>query len=173
MKIDSLHLEHAKALLARAGQTFPMPDGADDPAYLQRLIDALCDLSLRDPLTGLSNRRHFLAALDQEIDRVTRAGDMALLLMVDIDHFKRVNDSFGHPAGDQVIRAVAHCLAACVRPMDTVSRFGGEEFSIILPSCQSVFGAQVAERIRERVAATPVVLDSGEHCPTHLAARKP
>lgn len=162
MKIDSLHLEHAKALLARAGQTFPMPDGADDPAYLQRLIDALCDLSLRDPLTGLSNRRHFLAALDQEIDRVTRAGDMALLLMVDIDHFKRVNDSFGHPAGDQVIRAVAHCLAACVRPMDTVSRFGGEEFSIILPSCQSVFGAQVAERIRERIAATPVVLDTGE-----------
>jgi two-component system cell cycle response regulator len=162
VKIDSLHLDHAQALLARAGQSLPGPQGGEDPAYLQRLIDALCDLSLRDPLTGLSNRRHFLAALDQEIDRVTRAGDMALLLMVDIDHFKRVNDSYGHPAGDQVIRAVAQCLSACVRPMDTVSRFGGEEFAIILPSCQSVFGAQVAERIRERVAATPVVLDSGE-----------
>ena len=162
MKIDSLHLDHAKALLARAGQALPLPEGGEDPAYLQKLIDALCDLSLRDPLTGLSNRRHFLAALDQEIDRVTRAGDMALLLMVDIDHFKRVNDSFGHPAGDQVIRAVAHCLSACVRPMDTVSRFGGEEFAIILPSCQSVFGAQVAERIREKIAATPVVLDTGE-----------
>lgn len=162
MKIDSLHLDHAQALLARAGQSLPGPQGGEDPAYLQRLIDALCDLSLRDPLTGLSNRRHFLAALDQEIDRVTRAGDMALLLMVDIDQFKRVNDTHGHPAGDQVIRAVAQCLSACVRPMDTVSRFGGEEFAIILPSCQSVFGAQVAERIRERVAATPVVLDSGE-----------
>ena len=162
MNIDSLHLDHAQALLARAGQLLPVPANSDDPAYLQRLIDALCDLSLRDPLTGLSNRRHFLAALDQEIDRVTRAGDMALLLMIDIDHFKRVNDSYGHPAGDQVIRAVAQCLSACVRPMDTVSRFGGEEFAIILPSCQSVFGAQVAERIRERVAATPVVLDSGE-----------
>lgn len=162
MKIDSLHLDHAQALLARAGQALPGPEGSEDPAYLQRLIDALCELSLRDPLTGLSNRRHFLAALDQEIDRVTRAGDMALLLMIDIDHFKIVNDTYGHPAGDQVIRAVAHCLAACVRPMDTVSRFGGEEFAIILPSCQSVFGAQVAERIRERVAATPVVLDSGE-----------
>ena len=162
MNIDSLHLDHAQALLARAGQLLPVPANSDDPAYLQRLIDALCDLSLRDPLTGLSNRRHFLAALDQEIDRVTRAGDMALLLMIDIDHFKRVNDSYGHPAGDQVMRAGAQCLSACVRPMDTVSRFGGEEFAIILPSCQSVFGAQVAERIRERVAATPVVLDSGE-----------
>ncbi len=162
MKIDSLHLDHAQALLARAGQALPTPQGREDPAYLQRLIDALCDLSLRDPLTGLSNRRHFLAALDQEIDRVSRAGDMALLLMIDIDRFKRVNDTYGHPAGDQVIRAVAQCLAACVRPMDTVSRFGGEEFAIILPSCQAVFGAQVAERIRERVAATPVVLDSGE-----------
>ncbi len=162
MDIASLHLDHAQALLARAGQPLPGPGGKEDPAYLQRLIDALCDLSLRDPLTGLSNRRHFLAALDQEIDRVTRAGDMALLLMIDIDHFKRVNDTYGHPAGDQVIRAVAHCLSACVRPMDTVSRFGGEEFAIILPSCQSVFGAQVAERIRERIAASPVVLDSGE-----------
>lgn len=162
MKIDALHLDHARALLARAGQALPGPQGSEDPAYLQRLIDALCDLSLRDPLTGLSNRRHFLAALDQEIDRVTRAGDMALLLMIDIDHFKRVNDTYGHAAGDQVIRAVAHCLSACVRPMDTVARVGGEEFAIILPSCQAVFGAQVAERIRERVAATSVTLDSGE-----------
>ena len=162
MKIDSLHLDHAQALLARAGQPLDGPQGGEDPAYLQRLIDALCELSLRDPLTGLSNRRHFLAALDQEIDRVTRAGDMALLLLVDIDHFKRVNDTHGHPAGDQVIRAVAQCRSACVRPMDTVSRYGGEEFAIILPSCQSVFGAQVAERIRERVAATPLVLEGGD-----------
>lgn len=162
MKIDSLHLDHARALLARAGQSLPGPQVGEDPAYLQRLIDALCDLSLRDPLTGLSNRRHFLAALDQEIDRVTRAGDMALLLMVDIDRFKSVNDTHGHLVGDQVIQAVGQCLAACVRPMDTVARFGGEEFAIILPSCQSVFGAQVAERIRERVAATTLVLESGE-----------
>ncbi len=162
MKFDSLHLDHAQALLARAGQPLDGPQGSDDPAYLQRLIDALCELSLRDPLTGLSNRRHFLAALDQEIDRVTRAGDMALLLLVDIDHFKRVNDTHGHPVGDQVIRAVAQCLSACVRPMDTVSRYGGEEFAIILPSCQSVFGAQVAERIRERVAATPLVIEGGD-----------
>ena len=68
MKIDSLHLDHAQALLARAGQSLPGPQGSEDPAYLQRLIDALCDLSLRDPLTGLSNRRHFLAALGDEID---------------------------------------------------------------------------------------------------------
>jgi len=162
VKLNSLHLDNAQALLARAGQSLPTPAGSDDPAYLQRLIDALCELSLKDPLTGLSNRRHFLSALDQEIDRVSRAGDMALLLMLDIDHFKRVNDRHGHPAGDQVLRSVAHSLTACVRPMDTVARFGGEEFAIILPSCQSVFGAQVAERILDRIAATPIVLDSGE-----------
>jgi len=162
VKIDALHLDHAKALLARAGQPLPTPDGANDPDYLQRLIDALCELSLKDPLTGLSNRRHFLSVLDQEIDRVGRAGDMALLLMLDIDHFKRVNDRHGHAVGDEVIRAVAQTLNSCVRPMDTVARYGGEEFAIILPSCQMVFGAQVAERIRERIASTAIPVEGGE-----------
>lgn len=162
MKLDALHLDHAKALLARAGQPLPGPGETDDPAYLQRIIDALCELSLKDPLTGLANRRHFLSALDQEIDRVSRAGDMALLLMLDIDHFKVVNDRYGHTVGDEVIRSVAQTLCTCVRPMDTVARYGGEEFAIILPSCQAVFGAQVAERIRERIASTAIVIEGGE-----------
>lgn len=161
MKLDALHLDQAKALLARAGQPLGVA-GDDEAAYVQRVIDALCELSHRDPLTGLANRRYFVEALEQEVDRVTRAGDMALLLMIDIDHFKRVNDTYGHSAGDRVIQAVAQSLQDSVRPMDTVARYGGEEFAVILPSCQPGFGAQVAERIRASVAQTPVPLDSGE-----------
>lgn len=160
MKLGSLQLDQAKALLERAGHA-PKPEG-DETAYLQQLIDALCELSHRDPLTGLANRRYFVEALDQEVDRVTRAGDMALLLLIDIDHFKRVNDTRGHSAGDRVIRSVAQALQESVRPMDTVARYGGEEFAVILPSCQPSFGVQVAERIRASVAQTPVELDGGE-----------
>ena len=93
-------------------------------AWLQGLIDSLVDLSSRDALTGLANRRSFELALAREIDRVARAGEPALLLALDIDHFKRVNDTWGHGAGDGVIKAVAGALLECVRPMDLVARTG-------------------------------------------------
>lgn len=124
--------------------------------YLQGLIDGLCELSLKDPLTGLANRRHFRAVLEREIDRVTRSGEAALLLMLDIDHFKRVNDTHGHLAGDVVLQSVARTLSACVRPMDTLARYGGEEFAVVLPACQAAFGRGVAERIRRAVANTRI-----------------
>ncbi|HEY5284666.1 MAG TPA: GGDEF domain-containing protein, partial [Polyangia bacterium] len=118
-------------LLVQSGRELP---GRDDPAWLQAVLDALCDISSRDALTGLANRRQFELALAREIDRVARSGEPALLLMVDIDHFKRVNDLHGHLVGDRVIQAVASRLTECVRPMDTVARYGGEEFAIILPN---------------------------------------
>jgi diguanylate cyclase len=108
-------------------------------------------LSSRDALTGLANRRQFELTLAREIDRVARAGEPALVLMADVDHFKKVNDTYGHPAGDQVLKAVSQALLDCVRPMDTVARFGGEEFAIILPNCPPAFGHAVAERIRRKV----------------------
>ena len=81
------------------------------------MIDGLCELSSRDPLTGLANRRHFELTLASEVDRVARAGEPALVLMIDIDHFKQVNDAHGHPAGDVVLKAVA-ARAAAMHPAD-------------------------------------------------------
>ena len=95
-----LQLERALQLLAQSGQQ-PPPGDPSSAAWMQALIDALVDLSSRDALTGLANRRAFELALAREIDRVARSGEPALLLALDIDHFKRVNDSWGHNAGDR------------------------------------------------------------------------
>ena len=84
--------------------------------------------------------------------RRPRRNTVRVLLMLDIDHFKSINDAHGHLAGDRVLQAVARCLAGCVRPQDTVARYGGEEFAIVLPDCQLNYGEAVAERIRQTVA---------------------
>ena len=153
LDVRKLRLADAHALLAHGNaQTLLGPE--DSPlVYIQSLIDSLCELSLRDPLTGLANRRHLRAVLEREIDVVARSGESALLLMLDIDHFKKINDAHGHPAGDAVLQAVARCLNACVRPKDTVARYGGEEFAVVLPDCQVSFGNVVAERIRQMIEA--------------------
>jgi len=150
-----LQLEQALQLLAQSGREPPAGAPGSAP-WVQGLIDALVELSSRDALTGLANRRAFELALAREADRVARSGEPALLLVLDIDHFKRVNDTHGHGAGDEVIRAVALALLDSVRPMDLVARVGGEEFAIILPNCGSAFGQTVAERVRRRIESTPV-----------------
>ncbi len=157
----ALQLEVALQLLEQSGHG-PLPGTPGSDIWLQSLVDALVDLSSRDALTGLANRRSFERALAREIDRVARSGEPALLLALDIDHFKRVNDTHGHAAGDLVIRAVGRALADTVRPMDLVARIGGEEFAIVLPNCPPAFGSQVAERIRTRVARQPVQIAPGE-----------
>ena len=157
-----LRLTDALELLRQSGIALPDRDeGATgcDSVWLQAVIDGLCALSSRDALTGLHNRRQFEAALEREIDRVARAGEPALLLVLDLDHFKQVNDTHGHGAGDRVIAAAGRTLQECVRPMDTVARIGGEEFAAILPNCPPAFGLKVAERIRERLASK--VIDIG------------
>ena len=156
-----LQLEQALQLLGHSGLALPPGEPGTAP-WLQGLIDALVDLSSRDALTGLANRRAFELALGREIDRVARSGKPALLLVLDIDHFKRVNDAHGHGAGDQVLRAVANALIDSVRPMDLVARIGGEEFAIVLPNCPALFGATVAERVRRRVERMPVMVSPGQ-----------
>ncbi len=156
--VRQLRLADACALLAH-GSTGARPALEDSPVeYFQSVIDGLCELSLKDPLTGLANRRHFRAVLEREIDVVARSGESALLLMLDIDYFKKINDTHGHPAGDRVLQAVAKCLTNCVRPKDTVARYGGEEFAVVLPDCQVSFGRVVAERIRETIESLSIAV---------------
>lgn len=158
--LRKLRLDDVRALLKHSGQHLPT-EPTDATQFLQTVIDKLSELSFKDPLTGLSNRRHFQGILSREINMLARSGDSSFLLMLDIDHFKSVNDQYGHATGDIVLQTVARTLAGCVRPMDTVARFGGEEFVIILPSCQGQYGQQVAERIREAVSALKIELISG------------
>jgi diguanylate cyclase len=152
-----LRLDSALALLGQSGLALPAGEPGS-AAWLQGLIDGLCELSSRDALTGLANRRHFESVLARELDRVARVGEPALLLLLDIDHFKRVNDTHGHVAGDRVLQAVADALMHCVRPMDTVARIGGEEFAVALPNCPPAFGPMVAERMRARIEGQSIAI---------------
>ena len=149
-------------LLQQSGRDLPDRHAVEPVVWMQAVIDALCELSSRDPLTGLANRRQFELALASEIDRVARAGEPALVLMIDIDHFKKINDAHGHPAGDAVLKAVARALHDCIRPMDTVARFGGEEFAMILPNCAPSFGLVVAERVRTKVQDRAIAITPGQ-----------
>ena len=165
---SALQLDTALQLLRQSGHG--LPEGTPgSAAWLQALIDALVDLSSRDALTGLANRRSFELALAREIDRVARAGEPALLLTLDIDHFKRVNDTHGHASGDLVLKAVAKALLDCVRPMDLVARVGGEEFAIVLPNCPATFGETVAERVRRRVEGMPVAIGTAQQIPVTVS----
>ena len=157
-----LRLAPSLQLLQHSGVELPDRHAVGQTVWMQAVLDALCDLSSRDALTGLSNRRQFELALTSEIDRVARAGEPALMLLMDIDHFKRVNDAYGHPAGDQVLRSVAQSLQECIRPMDTLARIGGEEFAMILPNCPPSFGLAVAERVRNKVQNRAVAISAGQ-----------
>jgi diguanylate cyclase (GGDEF)-like protein len=158
VELQNLQLDNARALLEHEMHLSLPEPGESATNYLQSMIDGLCELSLKDPLTGLANRRHFRSIQERAIDIVARSGEPALLLMLDIDHFKKINDTHGHPAGDQVLQTVAKALAKCVRPMDTVARYGGEEFAVVLPNCHTSFGIIIAERIRQTIEALTIAI---------------
>jgi diguanylate cyclase (GGDEF)-like protein len=121
--------------------------------------DALADLAHRDSLTRLLNRRAFDEALAEAFARRHRLGERFALVMLDLDHFKRVNDTHGHAAGDDVLRAASQAIASGVRPFDRVFRIGGEEFAAILGGVDSVGARTAAERLRASVAARPVAFE--------------
>ena len=111
-------------------------------------------LSQTDQLTGLANRRRLDEAVRQELARIARHGGRLSVVMTDIDHFKRVNDEFGHETGDLVLREYASVLKEGVREIDLAARFGGEEFVLLLPGTEAGAAAMLAERIRARLEAT-------------------
>jgi len=113
----------------------------------------LAQLAVTDGLTGLYNHRHLHERLTLEVERSQRSGLPLSLLMLDVDHFKQFNDSFGHPAGDEVLRQLARVLTDTRRANDVVARYGGEEFAVILVDTAKFTAAKVAERVRERIAA--------------------
>ena len=118
-----------------------------------RLFERVRDLAFRDGVTGLFNHRHLMEVLKTELERTRRYQQGFSLLMVDIDHFKKVNDEHGHPAGDAVLREVAGVLQECMRAVDVVGRYGGEEFVAVLPGTSYEEAVQTAERIRVRVGS--------------------
>jgi diguanylate cyclase (GGDEF)-like protein len=123
-------------------------------ADLLRQNNELSEISARDALTGLYNRWYVMEKIDSEMNRSVRHGSPVSLIMLDIDHFKKVNDSFGHSAGDRVLRSVGQVLRDSCRVYDVPGRYGGEEFCVILPETKVGNTTVVAERIRERLAAS-------------------
>ena len=119
--------------------------------YVQQTLHHLQRVAAIDSVTGLFNRRHFETRLQGEVQRVHRQQQPLSLLMVDIDDFKRINDTFGHIEGDQALRTVAELMRGGVRIFDVCARYGGEEFAILMPGASLETAAQVAERIRRRV----------------------
>lgn len=113
-------------------------------------------LTRQDGLTGLFNRNTFVDLTCRELDRAKRQSSATAILLLDLDHFKRVNDTWGHPAGDAVLRHVASLAGTTVRSTDLVGRLGGEEFIIMLPNTSVPAARTLAEKLRQRIAATPV-----------------
>ena len=129
---------------------------------LRHQVSELSELVSTDALTGLFNFRHFKTVLQAEMDRSKRSGIPTSLVMVDADHFKAVNDTYGHEIGNQALKHLAEILRSEVRTTDIVCRYGGEEFAIIFPETHLNLAVKVADRIREEIASTPLQTDDGE-----------
>jgi diguanylate cyclase (GGDEF)-like protein len=118
--------------------------------------EALRDKATHDPLTGLWNRSATLDAFERDLSRAQRESAPLGVLMADLDYFKRINDTYGHDAGDEVLRQVAKRMLSAIRTYDTLGRYGGEEFLIVAPGCDAEATALLADRIRRCIAADPV-----------------
>jgi diguanylate cyclase (GGDEF)-like protein/PAS domain S-box-containing protein len=137
----------------------------------KRTEEALHELTIRDPLTGLYNRRGMTRLLKEELDRHRRYGSPLALVIFDVDHFKQVNDTYGHHVGDAVLRWLGHLLRGGIRTLDRAVRYGGEEFAVILPNASAREALALAERLRQTVAAEPCVIPLDNQPPLTIAMR--
>ena len=122
----------------------------------EKLTEKLRVDAVTDGLTGLPNRRALLETLERDVAQAARHGVPISVLVIDADHFKRINDTYGHPVGDAVLRSVAEAIASSLRAGDFVARFGGEEFVVVLPFTEARGGHVVAERVRHAVALATI-----------------
>jgi diguanylate cyclase (GGDEF)-like protein len=120
-----------------------------------RMLAALHELSIRDEMTGLYNRREMQRLLKEELERCRRYSRSMSLVMLDVDHFKSVNDTYGHQAGDEVLKWIARSVQSCVRGTDHVARYGGEELGLVLPETTGEGAFRVAERVRQLLSSEP------------------
>ncbi len=140
----------------------PSCEWLDEIDKLRRQVSELSALVSTDALTGLFNFRHFKTVLQAEMDRSKRSGIPTSLVMVDADHFKAVNDTYGHEIGNQALRHLAEILRTELRTTDIVCRFGGEEFAMVFPETHLNLAVKVADRIREEVESRPLQTEAGE-----------
>jgi diguanylate cyclase (GGDEF)-like protein len=127
-----------------------------------RMLMYLYRQATRDPLTGLNNRRLLMDRLAEEEQRAKRTGQPLCLMMMDLDKFKRVNDTYGHHAGDKVLQRFAKIARAAIRATDVIGRYGGEEFVVVLPNTSAEKGLEVAERLRKQVEEDVILLGDGQ-----------
>lgn len=130
--------------------------------HLQRSLTELRHLTEHDPMTGLANRRSFERKLEVELQRVERSKGQVSLAIIDIDHFKKVNDTYGHPCGDEVLIELAHTLNTSRRAYDVAARMGGEEFALILPGATPLKAKAVVERLLAKFRDTQFTCVAGE-----------
>ena len=149
------------AVQARLAEKLSGSPGANAAEELQEQIHALEEMARIDGLTRLFNRRHFDKALESEIARSERHGLPLCLIMADVDHFKRINDTYGHAVGDEVLCHVAEVLQSAARRSDLIARYGGEEFAVILTSTPGDHAEIVADRIRSALEQRPVAFADG------------
>jgi diguanylate cyclase (GGDEF)-like protein len=149
---------------ARVSFRFALTD-----ARQEGLLRKLFESSTRDALTGAYNRRHFEDRLRAEIAFAVRHATDCGLLLLDLDHFKRINDSYGHPAGDEVLRQMSQIAGRTLRAEDVFARFGGEEFAVILRGASTRGAARLAERLREALSSQKVSFE-GREIPVTLSA---
>ena len=129
--------------------------------FLRNNLDHSMELAVTDQLTGLHNRRYMTGQLAALVKRAVKCGDPVGALLIDIDHFKKINDTFGHPVGDEVLREFAVRLASNVRAIDLPCRYGGEEFVVIMPDTRLSDAERIAERIRAHVSGAPFRVAGG------------
>jgi len=154
-----LDLTIALRVIEQAGHPDPTVRGEQPVRQLQAVVDLLCKLSTLDGLTGLVNASFFHAVLAKEVDRSSRTGRTCGLMVIDVDRFKDINDTYGHPVGDYVLTALAQTLKRSLRSMDTAARIGGDEFAVIFPECTPEDAVHAATRIHR--ALSPLRIEKG------------